>query len=112
MAEAKCGLGDDGQIKAHLLLIVLGPTIFVDIGFDPAFPPKVGPPGVPKSGIQGVWALVDTGATESCIDDQLAVQLALPLVDRRPIAGVGGKMQANIYLAQIHVPSLPWTIYG
>jgi hypothetical protein len=28
------------------------------------------------------WGLIDTGATTSCIDDQLAQQLGLPVIDK------------------------------
>jgi ABC-type uncharacterized transport system permease subunit len=57
-------------------------------------------------------ALVDTGASESCIDSLLAATLKLPIVDRRPVSGVHGSKEVNVYLAQIHVPSLNFTIYG
>jgi predicted aspartyl protease len=82
----------------------------VDIGFDPTFQP--GESAKPTAGIAGVQALVDTGATECCIDNLLAASLNLPVVDRKPISGVGGRITVNVYLAQIHVPSLPFTIYG
>ncbi len=59
-----------------------------------------------------MWALVDTGAIESCIDSALAAALNLPVIDRRQIAGAGGPKVVNVHLAQIHVPSLAWTIYG
>jgi predicted aspartyl protease len=81
----------------------------VDIGFDPNF--KMGV-NQPVAGITGVRALVDTGASESCIDSLLAAQLKLPIVDRRKISGVHGSMAVNMYLAQIRVPSLDFNIYG
>ena len=59
-----------------------------------------------------VPALVDTGATESCIDSELAATLNLPIVNRRPIAGVGGITEVYVHLAQIYIPELAWTIYG
>jgi hypothetical protein len=59
-----------------------------------------------------VQALVDTGATECCIDSLLAAQLSLPIVDRRKISGVGGEHEVNVYMAQIHVPVFPFTVYG
>jgi predicted aspartyl protease len=62
--------------------------------------------------MRGIQALVDTGATESCIDNLVGHDLGLPVVDRRPIAGVHGRKPVNIYLAQVHVPSLSFTIYG
>lgn len=64
------------------------------------------------SGITGVSALVDTGAGECCIDNLLAGQLKLPVIDRRTIAGSHGSHVTNMYLAQIHIPSLNFTIYG
>jgi predicted aspartyl protease len=83
----------------------------VDIGFDPNFNPQ-NQIQIPVPGIRGVRALVDTGATESCIDSRLAAQLNLPIVDRRGIGGVGGAHVVNIHLAQVHVPSLGKTVVG
>jgi len=112
MAETKCGFNDvTGGASGADLLVSLGPTLIVDIGFDPNFDGnKVIAP--PLAGITGIHALVDTGATESCIDNLLAAQLNLPVVDRRPIGGIGGQQMANMYLAQIHVAALRFTIYG
>ncbi len=67
---------------------------------------------IPTPGIKGIQALVDTGASESCIDNLLAVQLNLPIVDRRPISGVRGSHTTNMYLAQIQVPALKFNING
>jgi len=111
MPRTKCGFNDGPSGKGSDLLVTNGPTLFVDIGFDPAYRPH--PPGrVPVPAVREVWALVDTGATESCIDSALAVQLALPIIDRRPIAGVGGRKEVNMHLAQIHISSLGFTLYG
>ena len=93
------------------LLVSYGPTLLVDIGFDPNFKPlpdKV----VPVAGITGIHALVDTGASESCIDSLLATQLNLPVVDRRIVSGVSGPQEINMHLAQVHIPTLNYTIYG
>ena len=109
MVETKCGF-DNSQGNGASFLVQLGPTLFVDIGFDPNFKPADG--GPPTPGIKGVQALVDTGATESCIDNLLAATLNLPVMDRRQISGVGGKHFVNMYLAQIHAPGLNFTIYG
>jgi len=111
MASTKCGFENaPGGVSGLVLLVSLGPTLLVDIGFDPNFNPNV--PGIPTPGVKGIQALVDTGAKESCIDNLLAAQLNLPIVDRRPISGIGGRQETNMYLAQIHVPALPFTIYG
>jgi len=57
-------------------------------------------------------ALVDTGATESCIDGGLAMRLNLPIVDRRPLGGAHGVNEVNVHLGHIHIPALAFTIYG
>jgi predicted aspartyl protease len=112
MATAKCGFNDiPGGAPASELLVSIGPTLLVDIGFDANFRPPPDP-NIPIPGIKGIHALVDTGATESCIDSMLATQLALPIVDKRVVSGVGGPQEVNIHLAQVHIPSLNFTIYG
>jgi predicted aspartyl protease len=88
-----------------------GPTLQVDVGFDRDYRPGSSTEP-PTSGISAIDALVDTGATESCIDNLLGNTLKLPVIDRRPIAGIHGLGRANIYLAQVHIPSLRFTIWG
>lgn len=92
-------------------MVSLGPTLLVDIGFDPKYVAASGVPP-PSAAIKGIWALVDTGATECCIDGDLAKELALPVIDRRHIAGIGGKKEVNIHLAQVFVPALMFTVNG
>lgn len=112
MAEIKCGFDDGPGGSGSDLLVFLGPTLFVDVGFDPDHDPIANPHSIPTPGIAGVQALVDTGASECCIDSLLAVQLKLPLVNRRRVAGVHGSHTANVYLAQVHVPMLGVTMNG
>lgn len=115
MRFVKCGWDDAPGIPgsgSHSLAIY-GPTLLVDIGFDPSYDGSIPNPSVPPlAGMRGVGALVDTGATESCIDNQLAIDLLLPVIDRRKIGGVGGAHEVNVYLAQIHVPLLKSTLNG
>lgn len=81
MAEIKCGFDDTpGHGSGSQLLSTWGPTLLVDIGFDPQWR-LAKPPITPAPGISAVQALVDTGAAESCIDDLLASQLGLPIID-------------------------------
>ena len=98
-------------VSGSNLLALFGPTLLVDIGFDPGYRVQV-PVMIPVPSVRGIEALVDTGAAESCIDSFLSSQLNLPVIDRRPIYGVGGQQETDIYLAQIHVRSLGFTIYG
>ena len=111
MPETLCGFNDvPGGASGADQLVSYGPTLLVNIGFDPAYDSARGV--LPVAGITGINALVDTGATESCIDSMLAAQLNLPVVDRRFIAGVHGRQEINIHLAQVHVPALNFTLYG
>jgi hypothetical protein len=113
MPDAKCGFDGHpgGPTQAQQLLTLLGPTLVVDIGFDPNFDPtKVGTQ--PVTQLQGVHALVDTGATQSCVDSALATTINLPVIDRQRISGVGGVHEVNIHIGQIYVPALNSTIYG
>ena len=111
MVQTKCGFDTGPSGAGQDLLVQLGPTLAVNIGFDPSYIPQLSQTP-PVAGIAGVHALVDTGASESCIDNLVAAQLQLPVVDRREISGVSGKLEVNVYLAQIHVPALTFTIYG
>ncbi len=110
MPETKFGFNDTPHGSGSLLLAQYGPTLKVNIGFDPKFRPDT--KAMPVAGISSIDALVDTGAAECCIDNLLAASLKLPIMDRRQISGIGGKHMTNSYLAQIHVPSLNFTIYG
>ncbi len=49
-------------------------------------------------------ALIDTGASTSCIDEKLALKLGLTPIDRQEIVGVKGKSEHIIYLGMIYVP--------
>jgi len=110
MPRTKCGFDSGPAGSGQDLLVLHGPTLGVDIGFDPSFQP-VGT-AIPVPAVKAVPALVDTGATISCIDTVLATSLNLPIVDRQKISGASGIKEADMYLAQIHVSALSITIYG
>ncbi len=114
MVQTKCGFDNvPGGASGSDLLVSFGPTLWVDIGFDPSFDPSQLKSGkIPVPGITKIEGLVDTGATESCIDNLLAAQLKLPIVDRRMVAGANGGYVTNMYLAQVHIPTLGFTLYG
>ena len=111
MPIAMCGFVDSpgqyGSGASHL--IHHGPTIGVQVGFDDSFTPGQGRPRLPQALIP---ALVDTGATESSIDSDLAASLDLPFVGMEDFAGIDGSSAKPMHLAQIHIPSLGFSIYG
>ena len=111
MPEVECGWSDipNGASGASLLQTA-GPTLRVDVGFDQRF--TANPANPPNLGLRGVAALIDTGASESCIDSSLAIQLNLPIIDRRTFSGAHGASELNIYLAHVWIPSLKFLQSG
>jgi hypothetical protein len=97
------------------LLTAKGPTTHVEIGFDPglfhADPQQVQAAvaaltSSAKPAATLVEALIDTGACESCIDDELAKQLQLPLIDHIDGSGIGGQEKFDVYLGYIRIAAL------
>ena len=108
MPSVECGFAHLPEQRGPDSLIQFGPTLTVRIGFDRNFSPGA-QPNLPPTEFH---ALIDTGASESCIDSRVAQSLGLPAVDRRKVAGVHGSDEVNVHLAQIYVPSLGFTSYG
>jgi len=115
MAIADAGFRDHGDRTGPEILHITGPTLRVRVGLGgPISEVPDGTVRMPDHGIESdeVLALIDTGARESCIDQALADRLALTLVDRRIVAGVGGRHSFNVYLAKIEIPVLDITENG
>ena len=87
-------------------LIIHGPTTDVTVGWMVENEEDNIPDVVPTK------AFIDTGASESCIDEDIAIQLQLPVVDIIQIAGVGGAQEHNVYAAEVTIPGLEFKQYG
>lgn len=107
---AECGFEDADGLAGSEILAAIGPTLPVYVGFDARF--GEGLAREPDLPAERLAALVDTGASNSCIDAELADRLQLPIVNQETIGGVGGVMAANVYWAQIHIPELNTSITG
>jgi hypothetical protein len=107
MPKVSCGFL--GAAPAQVLLAYHGPVIKVDVGFDKAYKSPGKPP---RHFRQGLEALVDSGARESCIDSTLANELGLPTFDRQYVSGVSGRIEVDYLLAQIHIASLAFVLKG
>jgi hypothetical protein len=94
----------DGRPDGRLL-VTYGPTVQVTVGH---YAPDAGQPRPSKV----VFALVDTGSYQSCIDAALALELGLPVVDTALIAGAGGESTHDVFLAHIQIPQLEIVQYG
>jgi predicted aspartyl protease len=102
MNEAKCGY--DHSPRGADLLVEFGPSLKVDIGFDPHY--AAGTAHRPTLSEKGLNALIDTGASDSFIDRSLAAKLKLNLVDKDVVTGAFGTQYVNMYLVQISVLAL------
>ena len=111
MPIVDAGFVPDEDLAADSRLVLHGPTIWIDIGFDPSFDPTAGTER-PKPSVTGIPALVDSGAQESCIDKTLARELRLSAGDRRTISGSAGEHDADFFLCQFHCPHLQFTQWG
>jgi gag-polyprotein putative aspartyl protease len=111
MDQNNCGFRDANGVVGRDLLIELGPTLKVDVGFDPDYSPQT-PRRTPILPVSGIWALIDTGASISCIDRALAAHLNMPQIDRKTFLGISGPVDVDMHLAHIHVPTLSFTLYG
>lgn len=110
MAKTNCGFDEQYPENGRDALVLHGPTLHVRIGFDQNYRPAPGlPPDLP---VTSYPALVDTGASECCIDSSLAAVLDLPIVDRQVLSGISGTESVNLHLAQIYISSLNFTVYG
>ena len=111
LAEAGFAHRNVPEDQRASLLIRFGPTLQVTVGHldakDPAVPVLDG-----GRASESVYALVDADALESCVDDQLAKKLALPVIDRQQCAGVGGPSTHDVYLALVEIPALAFVQYG
>jgi len=105
-----------------------GPGVIAEVGFDPA---SFGVAPIPVTGATSagtslaplapdqsltqprqVLALIDTGASTSCIDERLAQSLNLPLVNVVHVGGAGGAHQLNVYLCRLMIPQLNFARVG
>ena len=107
-------------ISGRDALAIQGPTIAVEIGFNPDLfdsdPAKVqqaiAVAHAQKPSNKLIAALIDTGASDSGIDEDLAKELGLPLIDQQEGSGVGGTEKFNVYLGHIRIATLGFIQYG
>ena len=111
MPTTRFAFRNSPELSSPDALALHGPTLRVEIGFDPEFPS--GGSNRPNLPIDRIPALVDTGAEDNYIDSTLADELRLPVLeDRQMIAGALGTDEVDAYIAQIYIPGLEYTIVG
>jgi predicted aspartyl protease len=108
MNEAPCGY--DHALNGPALLVRHGPSLKVDVGYDQNYVAGYG--GFPKPDAEHLDALIDTGASDTFIDEALASDLKLPLIDRADVSTVRGVERVNIYLGQMRVVAADGIVIG
>jgi predicted aspartyl protease len=106
-AQAKTPDGKTAQLSPAIALQLRGPIIQVSVTIEQhagkGLLSQGKPLPVPKSGL----ALIDTGATGTCIDDQAAKELGLPVIDVAKMTSATHKdQQCSVYPVQINLPSV------
>ena len=80
-------------ILGHLLPVIIA-------GAETGAAPTLAPASTETIG------LIDTGASDICIDYRLAISLGLREIDQRNVGVVGGSVMAKIYLGRLIVPDV------
>jgi predicted aspartyl protease len=111
MPRAECGFDNETDVSGTDLLALHGPTILIDVGYDSGYGPNA-TDWKPTEREAGLLALIDTGASLSCIDDEVAKQLKLPIIDVKKFGTPNGGSMHNIYAAQIAIPTLRLVQFG
>ena len=90
----ECGCDSPAELQ------VKGPTVVVSVGLqDP-------------NTFSDYTALVDTGASRSCIDVSVAQELGLPVINQEQVVGVHGIAAVDIYLATLGIRDLGLHRFG
>ena len=95
---------EDGE-RDPLALTASGPVIQAIIG-PPSLATGPGQNLTSDPADQLVNALIDTGATASCVDEAFAIKLGLKVVDVWEVDGVAGTNQHNVYMAKLSVEDI------
>lgn len=110
-AQGKTQQGQIVQVPHSIALQKQGPCVQVTIGLAQSIASQLLQQGqtLPKP-VSGI-ALIDTGASSTCIDDEAAWQLSLPVVNVVNVASAShASTPQNVYPIQIEVVGLPISI--
>lgn len=106
-------LPDGSKVPAppELLLQVRGPVIQVTVGLAQSVAQELAARGEIVPAPVAGWAMIDTGASGTCIDEDLAQQMGLPVIDRQRIATPShNSAEMNVYPASITITPIQHTI--
>ncbi len=93
-----------GQINPNVL-IQTGPLLQVEVAIPPALAQLLTAQNQPiPPAVQG-FALIDTGATRSCVDAQVISSLGVQPIGLIATGTAGGQVQQSLYPAKLRFPA-------
>lgn len=110
--------GKGGQVPHQWALSTEGPAFNVSISIPEPLAKLYADTGVPLPPPVAGMALIDTGATLTCVDESVPARLALAPIDRRPVLTPSGLTEQFRYAVRLDFPgsgvtTLPyWNVFG
>jgi hypothetical protein len=99
------------QIPSLVALQQRGPVVQVSVSVEQNIAQQLLAQGVELPAPEIGWALIDTGATSTCLDEAAAARLRLPAIDIVTVASAShASTQQSVHPIQIEVVGLPITI--
>ena len=97
--------GKTVQVPPPIALHMRGPVIQVSIGLEQNAAQALLQQGKQVPTLKTGWALIDTGASSTCIDEAAAKELGLPVIDTAKMSSAShAETTCNVYPVQINVP--------
>ena len=108
------GQKPDGSLVSlppNIALQQRGPIVQVSISLEQSFAQALLSQGKTLPTAESGFALIDTGASHTCIDDEVARRMGLPVIDVAMMTSASHPAtQQNIYPVQIEMVGMPLSI--
>jgi predicted aspartyl protease len=109
--QSKDQQGNTVAIDPKVVLQRRGPVVQVTVALADSFAQSLQQAGQPVPSPVSGWALVDTGASNTCIDAAAAVQMGLPVIDVcNMTSATHENTQQNVYPIRIEFAGVPIVI--
>lgn len=94
----------DQQMQANFQMILGGPRQMVEIGLPDAFVASLAQQNLPVNAPHIGMCLIDTGASNTCIDRGVAVTLGLPIINRMQVQTPAGSVNQDVFATRLTFP--------
>lgn len=111
VGQAKKPDGTTVNLPPNVALQQRGPLVQVSISLEQNFAKALLTQGKTLPKAESGFALIDTGASHTCIDDDAAKRLNLPVIDVATMTSASHEaIQQNVYPVQIEMVGMPISI--